>query len=307
MSWRTSLLDHRVHDRRAPRRSRPRPARCSPRRGSRRGSAARRRVSADRSQGASASVKRFGRLVEPSTSTSSKSRATRPRAGCQRTRATCCIAVCRRPLTITVHRPALVVDGAALAGVVGCGSRRRRSSRGRRCPASPGRRGRTACRSDGANQSRPSQRFIAARASSSLSRNGSCACGLICRCDAGVGDDRRGAERAFLGVQVGVELDLRAAARALRDPDLLHLRRPAARRARPRAGRARGSAPRALRDRLLVAAVLALQPVDVRARSAGPTPQAGQGKRCVLQARPRRRPGRAASARLSRPAAAAAR
>ena len=36
-------------------------------------------------------------------------------------------------------------------------------------------------RSDGANQSRPSQPFIAARACSSLSRNGSCACGLIWR------------------------------------------------------------------------------------------------------------------------------
>ena len=36
-------------------------------------------------------------------------------------------------------------------------------------------------RSLGANQSRPIQRFIAARASASLIRNGSCACGLICR------------------------------------------------------------------------------------------------------------------------------
>ena len=47
-------------------------------------------------------MNRLGRLFEPSTSTSSNARATRPRAGDQRMRATCCIAVCRLPFTTTV-------------------------------------------------------------------------------------------------------------------------------------------------------------------------------------------------------------
>ena len=201
-------------------------------------------------------MKRLGRLFEPSTSTSSKSRATRPRAGDQRMRATCCITVCAAAVDHHGHRPGLVVDGAALAGVVGPASRRRRSSRGRRSPASPGRRGRTALRSLGANQSRPSQPFIAVARLRLAEQERQLRLRLDLPADPGVGDDRRGAERAFPGVQVGVELDLRAAARALDEARLLHLRGGQAV-LLDRAQVELGDRAARLRDRLLVAAVLA--------------------------------------------------
>ena len=80
---------------------------------------------------------------------------------------------------------------------------------------------------------------------------------------AGVGDDRRGAERALPRMRVGAQLDLRPAVRAAGEARLLHLgRRQGAllRRAQVELGdrAAHGG------DRLLVAAVRALQPVGVR-------------------------------------------
>ena len=159
-------------------------------------------------------------------------------------------------------------------------------------------------RSEGANQSRPSQLFIAARACASESRNGSCACGLIWRAtpvSVTIGE-----------AQNGHSLACSSSPSSICAPQLGHWAKRAScisaggRSALGGAQVELGDRPARVGDRLLVAAVLALEiaavGVETQVRAAG-----GAGEAVVLQ--PVRAGRRAKLHRqdLSRPAGAAAR
>ena len=248
-------------------------------------------------------MKRFGRLVEPSTSTSSNRRATRPLAGDQRISRD----LLHRGLPPAVDddgdRPALVVDGAAMPGVGGAGLGVVGPVGG--VDALHGAAGAGVLAEVGGREPEPAEPAVHLGPRLRLAeQERQLRLRLDLPIDAGVGDDRRGAERALAGVLVEPELDLRPAARAAGEAHLLQL------------GRRQGvlldraqvelvDAAAAARDRLLVAAVLALQPAALRVEAqVGAAGRAGEAVVLGL----RRRGGRALQhARgLSRRAAAAA-